>query len=144
MRLCLTCGEFSTTLHRCDNVVDENRHGKPIECGANLVGSETPVEPFAYRTVAGVREDGLVEVEFERTCLGCGEQSFVATSYSHVGKVIRLGCPECGELTKHRPSDEALRYRALQLGFREDVGDVDQDDASSDEHDHNPLTSTPA
>lgn len=139
MRLCLTCGEFSTTLHRCDNVVDENRHGELIECGANLVGSETPVEPFAYRTVAGVREDGLVEVEFPRICCDCGERSFIATDYSDIGLVIRYPCSACDSVTKHRPSDEALRYRSLQLGFGTDT---DLDDASTDEH--NPLTSTPA
>ena len=117
MRLCLTCGEFSTTLHRCDNVVDENRHGKPIECGANLVGSETPVEPFAYRTVADVCEDGLVEVEFPRICCDCGERSFIATDYSDIGLVIRYPCSACDAVTKHRPVDEDLRYRVIQLGF---------------------------
>jgi len=124
---CPTCGQWSTCVYRCD------RQHAGHECGADLAGAG-PVRPFQYPTDFGRRDDGLVDVRFKRICCRCAAERFVATDYEDVGVVIRYSCTECGQLTKHRPTDAAVRYRTVQLGL---------EDAQPDDHDQDPAVSTP-
>lgn len=142
MVLCKSCGRYSTRVYRCNVVVDRTRDGEPIECGADLAKSNTPVEPFRYRSVAGERDDGLVEVEFRRICCRCGSEQFVATDYCDVPVVIRYLCQDCGRPTKHRPTDEDVRYLVHYLDLPdEDLGD---DQQSDEQRSDQPTVSTPA
>ena len=127
---CPTCGQWSTCVYRC------NRQHADRKCGADLAGAG-PVRPFEYPTDFGRRDDGLVEVRFRRICVECGAERFVATDYEDVGVVIRYSCTECETVTKHRPTDAAVRYRVVQLGL---------EDAQPDDHDRDqtPTVSTPA
>lgn len=105
---CPACGGRSTTVYRCDNIVDES-DGEPITCGNDLV--DEPVAPFQYPSDFGERKDGLVQVRFRRICVKCSAERFLPLEYQSVGDVIRVGCEDCGAVTKHRPTDEDVRYR---------------------------------
>ena len=119
MVYCPTCGQWSTCVYRC------NQQHAGRECGADLAGAG-PVRKFRYPTDFGRRDDGLVDVRFKRICCRCGAERFVATDYADVGLVIRFPCTECGQPTKHRPTDEAVRYHVIQHGL---------EDAQPDDHD---------
>jgi len=125
---CPTCGQWSTCVYRCD------RQHAGRECGADLADAG-PVRPFRYPTDFGRRDDGLVDVRFKRICCCCGAERFVAIDYEDVGVVIRFPCTECEAVTKHRPTDAAVRYRVIQL---------DLEDAQPDDHGQDPAVSTPA
>jgi len=109
---CSTCGQWSTCVYRCD------RQHTNSECGADLAGAG-PVRQFRYPTDFGRRDDGLVNVRFKRICCRCGAERFVATDYADVGIIIQYPCTECEKPTKHRPTDEAVRYRVIQLGLKD-------------------------
>jgi len=121
MVYCPTCGQWSTCVYRCI------RQHAGRECGADLAGAG-PVREFRYPTDFGRRDGGLVDVRFKRICCRCGAERFVATDYADVGLVIRYPCTECEAPTKHRPTDEAVRYHLIQLGL---------EDAQPDDHDQN-------
>lgn len=107
MILCPSCNRYSTRIYRCEY----------DDCGRDLVDSPTPIEPFRYRTVAGRRDDGLVDVEFRRLCTTCGSAHYVGLDYCDVHRVIRFPCDECGQPTKQRPVDEDLRLLVKRLGL---------------------------
>jgi len=121
MSICPTCGNRSETVYRCDD----------LECGRDL--TDQPTEPFRYPTDVGRRDDGLVEVRFPMTCLECDTERLVPLDYVDAGRVIRFGCLDCETSTKHRPTDEAIRYQVHRMGFAAEQSD-----------DHNPTVSTPA
>lgn len=130
---CPNCGGRSTCVYRCDCIVDETTDDT-IECGADL--TDEHVHPFQYPTDVGRREDGLVEVRFPMTCLECGDRRLIPLDYTDVGRVIRVGCLSCGAATKHRPTDEAVRYQVHRMGLNEwpdsnEEQSADQDSAIS-------------
>lgn len=133
MVYCPSCGGRSTTVYRCDNVVDE-RGGDPIACGNDLV--DEPVLPFRYPSDFGERKDGLVKVRFRRLCIDCDTERYLPLDYASVGDVIRVGCEECGEPTKHRPTDEDVRYHP--------DGDSIPKSSSEQSDNQTPTVSTPA
>jgi hypothetical protein len=125
MSICPTCGNRSEQLYRCDEP----------SCGADL--TDVSVEEFRYPTDVGRRDDGLVEVRFPMTCLECDDRRLVPLSYADVGTVVRFGCLSCETVTKHRPTDEAVRYQVHRMGL-DDVGLEEQP------ADQNPTVSSPA
>lgn len=107
VRTCTSCGNVSEDVYRCDD----------SDCSSDLVGAPTHVRHHEWPSIAGVRDDGLVEVEFEFTCLECGATRDIPLSYGAVGRVIRIGCPHCETVTKHLPSETDARRQARALGF---------------------------
>jgi hypothetical protein len=101
---CPTCGTISECVYRCD------------DCGADLAESDSTVWRFEWPSVAGRRDDGLVRVEFPLECCRCDRQRRLELDYDAVGRVIRLGCPACDQLTKHRPVGADLDRAAAATG----------------------------
>lgn len=108
---CLVCDGVSQLTYRCNR------------CGADLAG-ETG-QPCRADQLA---EEDLVQVRFPVACIDCEHVQHLPIDYADVGLVLRVGCPECIETTKHRPVGQDRRYAARRLGF--DVPD-------------NPPSSTP-
>jgi len=103
---CPVCGAASERVYRCS------------ECGADL--AERPDGALDQRRVADdvVLEADLVDVAFPRACVECGLRHELPLDYSDVGRVIRVGCPRCGEVTRQRPvgADRYIRYRNIIEG----------------------------
>lgn len=109
MVYCPSCDGRSLTTYRCDNVVDVDQDGEPIECGRDLV--DEPTVPFRWPSDFGERtDDGLVRVRFRRICVACDAERWLPLEFADVGDPVWFGCVDCGEVTRHRPSDEDVRY----------------------------------
>ena len=102
---CPTCGNISERVYRCDS----------DNCGADLANAASEVWEFQYATVAGTREDGLVAVEIPVECIECDTLRWLPLSYQDIGRVIRMGCPTCSQVTRHRPTGQDVLRPVMDL-----------------------------
>lgn len=102
---CPTCGNISDRVYRCDDP----------QCGADLASADSQVWEFAWPSVAGVRDDGLAAVEIPVVCVDCDTRRWLPLAYGDIGRVIRLGCPHCSQITRHRPTGQDVLRPVMGL-----------------------------
>lgn len=120
---CPTCGNISDDVYRCDDPM----------CGADLASADSQVWKFQYPSVAGTRDDGLVAIEIPIECVSCETTRWLPLEYQMIGRVIRMGCAKCSQVTRHRPTGPDTRRGAniIDTDGGIDVSTDDQQAASS-------------